>query len=225
MTLTPNGLKLHCDRALPSAGTIGYFLLINNSLVLNLSATADDTTNEITTATPHGLVTGTRVRIATSGGTLPAPLSPSVDYYAAVVNPTVLKVCASLADAQTATAIDLSSQGSSLAINEQQLIPSDHPTVIINHECSGNNYSRQPVTAIGAAVAGQDGKARKNPVVWSQQALGGAITYRHIAFLDGGTAVAGNTTGTLTHLVTLASAITIADTVNQPLAFQFGHEN
>lgn len=225
MTLTPNGLELHCNRALPNAGTIGYFLLIDNNLLANAVVTANDATNQITSASAHGLVTGARFRIATSGGTLPAPLSPSVDYYAAVVSPTLLLPCLTFADALSATAIDLTSQGSSLVINEQALLPTDAQAVILAHECVGNNYSRHAVTAIGASIIGPDGKSRKNPVVWSQQALGGSIIYRHVAFLDGGLPAVGNGTGVLTHLSTLASPVTIADTVSQPIAYQFGHEN
>jgi hypothetical protein len=225
MPLTPAGLKEFTDRALPPTGTIGYFLLIDGDLLTNAAATADDTTNEITTTAPHGLVTGTRIRIATSGGTLPAPLSPTVDYYAAVVSASLFQVCATLADAIASTPIDLSSQGSNLAINEQALLPTDPKEVILGHECSGNNYSRYPVTAIGPAIIGPDGKARKNPVVWVQQALGGTIAYKHVAFLDGGTAVVGNSTGIVTHLETRPNLITIADTVSQPISYQLGAEN
>jgi hypothetical protein len=227
MPATTAGLQLNADRALPPTGTIGYFLLVDGDLLTNGACTANETTNEITTTTPHGLVPGTRVRIITSGGTLPGPLSAATDYYVAVVSASVLQLCATLADAIAATPIpvDLTSQGSNLALNEQLLLPTDRKEVILNHECSGNNYSRYAVTNIGTSIIGLDGKARKNPTIWGQQALGGSISFKHIAFLDGGTAVVGNTTGILSYLVTNTNITTIADTVVQALAFQLGCEN
>lgn len=224
--LTPAGLKLACDRNLPNTGTIGYFLLINNDLLTAAPATADAGTNEFTLGVSHSLVTGTRVRVATSGGTLPAPLSPTVDYFIATLFVGAgIKLCATLADAIAGNAIDITSTGSNLTINEQLLLPTDRQQVIMAHECAGNNYTRRAVTDIGGAVVTAAGLALKNAVSWSQQALGGAIVYRHVVFLDGGTATAGNATGTLTHMETLSNPTTIADTSIQLIAFQLGAKN
>ena len=223
-SLTPAGLKLAADRLLPNTGTIGYFLLINNSLFTSAVA-ADASTNTLTTASAHGLVTGARVRLATSGGTLPAPLSPTVDYYASVTGASTLTVSANLADSLIGIAIDLTSTGSNLTINEQLLLATDRQEVIMAHECSGNNYARRAVTNIGAATVTAGGLALKAPTTWSQQASGGPIVYRHVVFLDGGTSTVGNATGTVTHMETLATPTTIADTASLLIAFQLGAKN
>jgi hypothetical protein len=226
MVMTPAGLQIYLDRALANTGVIGYFCLIDDELLLNAAAVGNSGTNTITTTNPHGLVTGTRIRVATTGGTVPAPLSPTTDYFAAVVSATELKICATLANAIAGTEIDLASNGSNLQINEQILLPSDPKEVILAHEITGNGYTRQQAAALGAATIVQaTGKALKSPVTWAQPATGGDIVYRHLAFLDGGNSTIGNTAGVLSHLLTLATPKTIADGANALLSFQFGHEN
>lgn len=226
MSLTPIGLQTHLDRALANTGLIGYFCLIDDDLVTNLPVTASAAGNTLTTATPHGLVTGSRIRVATSGGTIPAPLSPTIDYFVGVVSATEILLYATLAQAIAATSeIDLISTGSGVQINEQALLPTDAKEAILAHEVTGNGSARQPVAALGAAIVTTTGKALKNPVTWSQAASGGDIIYRHIAFVDGGNSTIGDTTGILTHLQSSATAKTIADTSNALLSFQFGHEN
>lgn len=231
MPVAPNALAVYLDRALPNTGAIGSMLLLNDTLLTNAACAVDATANTFTTATPHGLTTGERVRVNTSsagfGGSVPAPLSTTVDYFANVVSTTVFRLCATLADAVNATpvVIDLTSVGSSVVANAQTLLASDRKEVLLAHECSGNGYTRAAVSNVGASSVGADGKARKPAVLWSVAATTGPIVYRHVLFLDGGTNVVGNATGTPAHMQTLANPVTIAAGSSETFSYVLGHQN
>lgn len=216
MPLTPQGLKIHLDRALPNTGAIGEFALIDDSLTTNLAVAANTTADTLTSATAHNLVDGSRFRVATTG-VLPDPLSASVDYYAQIVNATTLKPCASLDDAILGNPVNLTSVGSNLVINEQTLTASDTDDAILAHEVTGNGYARQSVADIGPSVI-LGGQARKNPVTWTQAATGGAIVYQHIAFVD-------SVLNKITYFDTLTTPKTIAAGDSQIISYQFSNEN
>lgn len=231
MPQSPAGLALHADRALANTGTIGSMILLNDTLLTNAACTVDASLNTFATATPHGLTTGERVRTNTSaagfGGSVPAPLSTTVDYFAQVQSATVFRLCATLADAVNATPVivDITSVGSSVVVNAQLLLASDRKEVLLAHECSGNGYTRAAVTNIGAASIGVDGKARKPAVLWSVTATAGAIVYRHVCFLDGGTTVVGDATGTPSFFQSVGNPVTIAAGASETFSYVLGHEN
>lgn len=64
----------------------------------------------------HGLTTGLKGQLTTTG-TLPTGLSTATDYYVITTSASVIKLAASLADAQAGTAINLTSQGTDGAVN------------------------------------------------------------------------------------------------------------
>lgn len=74
--------------------------------------TADTTTEVVTFATAHGLVTGNKIQFA-STGTLPAPLLAATDYFAVVLTATTMKLATSNANAvaATPTTIDFTTTG------------------------------------------------------------------------------------------------------------------
>lgn len=229
MPVSPNALAQFADRALPNTGTIGAMILLNDTLLTNAACAVDASLNTFTTATPHGLTTGERVRINTSnagfGGNVPAPLLSTVDYFANVTSPTTFRVCATLNDAINATPIDITTVGNSVIANSQLLLASDRKEVLLAHECNGNGYARTAVANIGPAAIGIDGKARKPAVLWSIAASTGPIAYRHVCFLDGGTTTVGDSTGTPAYINTLANPVTIAVGASETFSYVLGHEN
>ncbi len=66
------------------------------------------------TITAHGLTTGLKGQ-ASSGGTLPAGLAISTDYFVIVVDANIIKLATSLANALASTAIDITDQGTNAA--------------------------------------------------------------------------------------------------------------
>lgn len=79
---------------------------------IGLTFTANATTDELTTAYAHGLVTGDVVNVATTT-TLPSGLSASTDYYARVVSTTVITLHTTAAGASANTGkVDITSTGS-----------------------------------------------------------------------------------------------------------------
>lgn len=71
--------------------------------------------NEITIPA-HGLNTGLKGQL-TSTGTLPAGVTTSTDYFVIVVDANTIQLATTLANAIAGTAIDLTDQGSSAAVN------------------------------------------------------------------------------------------------------------
>lgn len=74
------------------------------------TATADAAT-DLLTAAAHGLATGTRARLSTTG-TLPPPLVAGTGYYAIRLSADTLKLATSAANATAGTAVDLTGAGS-----------------------------------------------------------------------------------------------------------------
>lgn len=80
-----------------------------------VASEVDITTNTVSIPT-HGYTVGLKGQL-TSTGTLPAGLSTSTDYFIIVVDANTVKFATSLANAQAGTAVDLTDQGSSAAVN------------------------------------------------------------------------------------------------------------
>ncbi len=146
-----DALLAACDTAFNPAGSWGYFTLLKPDLATLLGYAANPTTDLLTTVSPHGLVTGSKIW---TSGTLPTPLLANTDYFAIVVSPTTLKLATGLIDAQAATAIDLTDAGSgTLTLTEQALSAADPLSVLINKEIIHPSWpSRKLITDLGAAA-------------------------------------------------------------------------
>lgn len=75
-----------------------------------------DVTENSLTIPSHGLTLGLKGQL-TSTGTLPTGYSTATDYFVIVVDSNTIKLATSLVNAQAGTAVDISSQGSSGAVN------------------------------------------------------------------------------------------------------------
>ncbi len=76
----------------------------------NIAFTATAATDICTTATAHGLTTGAKVTLTTTG-TLPAGLATATTYYIIVISATTFKLSTSQANALAGTAIDITDAG------------------------------------------------------------------------------------------------------------------
>lgn len=75
------------------------------------ASTAVDTDADTITIASHGLLTGTKFQLTTTGS-LPAGLSLATDYFVIAFSANAIKVASSLANANAGTAIDITTQGS-----------------------------------------------------------------------------------------------------------------
>jgi hypothetical protein len=81
---------------------------------IQIKFSPDVTTDVLTTVAPHGLVTGDEFVIFTQSANPPAPLSVGGYYYAIVTGTNTLKAASTPQNAQSATAIDITTIGSGL---------------------------------------------------------------------------------------------------------------
>ncbi len=148
-TFSIDSLISNCNDAFTNMGTYGYLTLLSGNLATELSYTANATTNTLTTATAHGMVTGSRLRLV--GGTLPSPLLTNTDYFAIVSSPTAFTLAATLGG----VTIDLPDAGSgALTLTEQALTASDPLSVLVNKEISHPSWiARTLIDNMGAATA------------------------------------------------------------------------
>ena len=211
MTISiPSTLTLtnFADLTYPSTGTIGRVILLRGTLALGLTLTVNAATNELTTATAHGLVTGSRVRVA-STTTVPTPLSATTDYYAIVTSPTVIKLAATLTDALSATAIDLTDVGTgTVTLNEQDVTAADSIAVLVNKELpSTGGYSRLAIDNVGAAtVVGTNGEKPAKTVVFTNSGTAN-IEYKHHLIAFGASSTIGSSSGVTAYFLATETAI------------------
>lgn len=97
--------------SMDESGVSHFVRLHLQSVAPTLTMTVDETTDTITTSSPHSLITGHRCWVDHDMA-LPAPLLVDTEYFAIVVSATQLKLATSLANALAGTAIDLTDQGS-----------------------------------------------------------------------------------------------------------------
>lgn len=204
-------LRTSNDLANPNTGTWGFMTLLRGNVTAGLSYTANATSDAITTATAHGLVTGSRIRFV--GGVLPTPLLASTDYFVIVSSPTVFTLAATQAAAVAGTPIiDLIDAGSgALTLTEQPLLPTDLVTVLVNKEIAHPSWTtRALIENLGASidVAGVAEKVQKTLSVINSSAT--ALNYQHYLFLKGGVTTLGNTTSAGIILSTEATTQAIA---------------
>jgi hypothetical protein len=212
-------LKSNLDASAPNAGVWGAMTILKGDLTTGLAYTANATTNQFTTATPHGLVTGSRIRLV--GGTLPSPLLTGTDYFAIYVSATVFSLALTLSLAQAATSIDLADAGAgALTLSEQALLATDPLSVLINKEVSHPAWSaRTIIDNYGAAIA-VAGVAEKPQKIFSvANTATSNLSYQHYLFIKGATTVVGNPTGSGFIFEAGAAIVTIAPGVDPRAVF------
>lgn len=197
------------DRVWAPSADLGYLILLSGDLYSD-TFTVDAATDVITTATTNNLITGSRVRVTTTG-VLPAtdgdPLNTSTDYYA--IAGTDLQIALTLTDAIAGTAINFVDTGSgSHTLSEQRLTESDSIAVLINKELTHSSYNRSYVGNFSnASAAGVYGE--KNPHSFTYSASGSNMVFRHVLFLRDASSTIGDTTGTEPMLTTESAAVTV----------------
>jgi hypothetical protein len=196
----------------PSAGILGYLTLLKGDLATGLGYTANATSNQLTTASAHGMVTGSRMRLV--GGVLPTPLLADTDYFAIVSSATVIALAATLADALAGTAIDLTDAGAgALTLTEQVLTATDSLAVLVNKEVNHPAWTnRAVVDNLGAAVS-VSGAAEKPPkVIAVTNTAVTALTYAHYLYIQSAAASAlgSKPTGAGVLFESAAAPITLA---------------
>jgi hypothetical protein len=191
---SPDSLKYALDAVYPATGIFGYLILLKGDLLINASVSVDIATNKFTTASPHGLVVGSRIRVA--GSTLPAPTAEYDEYYVIPTSATDFKIADTLANAQAGAAIDLTTAGSGVFINEQTLSFYDPPAVLINKELPAvGGYQRLIIENLGASLLGYATVFRATKTVSFINTGTANILHRHVLVARGGNASAGDATG------------------------------
>lgn len=193
-----------------SSGTLGYLILLKPDLYSG-TATVNATSDVITTAAAHGLTTGSRVQLSTTGvfPTLSAgAISSGVDYYAIVASSTTLQLATTLANALAPTPINFTDTGSgSLTLSEQRPSAADPIAVLVGKELSHADYTRRAITGATAVAVGA--VAQQPAIAATYAPTGTNMVYRQLLFLMGATSTIGNTTGTAGYLGTETSDVTI----------------
>jgi hypothetical protein len=189
MTSSNSELLRVADAVYP-AGAIAQLVLLTGNLQINLAITVDALADTITAAN-HGLTTGSRFRIG-STGTVPGGLAANVDYYAIALSAGQIKAAETLAAAQNNVAINLTDGGTgAVVINEQLLTANDPIEVLIAKELG---IPRQAVTVGAAAIVGAE--AVKPAVDFVVTNTGAAnLSYRHILIGYGASSNIGDVNG------------------------------
>jgi hypothetical protein len=209
---SPASLALANNLIWPSSGTIGHLILLSGALYTG-TFTVNASTDVITTASAHNLVTGARVRLTTAGA-LPAlsagSLSTSTDYFAIVTGSTTLQLATTQAFAISGTPVlNFTDTGSGThTITEQRPTTSDPLAVLIGKELSHASYTRRAISGATAQVVAGIGQQAATAVSYTPS--GTDMIYRQSLFLMGGNSTIGNTTGTLSFLATESTDITIS---------------
>lgn len=113
VTMTLNGLADEAETFDADDGTAGTIVEVLTTAGTASEVNVDD--NELTIPS-HGLNTGLKGQLTTTG-TLPTGLSLATDYFVIVVDANTIKLANSLANAQAGTAVNITSQGTSGAVN------------------------------------------------------------------------------------------------------------
>lgn len=200
-----------CDRMYPSTGTYGYLAILDDLLLANAVFTV--ATNILTFTVANKLVTGSRVRI-TSTGAIPSGLLSATDYYAIKTSTTTFKLAATLANAIAGTAITITDAGSGvLSASEQILTVADSISVLVAHELVNSAYTaRFSIDTLGAATI-VSGDAQKN--LWTKvftNNSASSIVSGNRLIIYGGIATLGDVTGASDSLHTQQITLLSGDT-------------
>jgi hypothetical protein len=198
MPVSQSFLTYAADLTYPSTGAIGRLILLSGSLATGLQFTVDTATDTLTTVSAHKLVTGSRIRVASSA-VLTTPLVATTDYFAIVLSTTTLKLATTLTDANSSTAIDITSNGTgTLTLNEQDLNISDPLSVLLNKELpSANGYSRMLIDNLGAATIVSSNAAKPPKLLTLTNTGSTNLEYKHhlIAYGTSVSATIGQSSG------------------------------
>lgn len=227
-------LNKWCDDILPSSGTDGYLVLLDDLTGSATLSAINTSTDVITTSAAHGFATGTRIRFALGvGAVIPAAtptLNTTTDYYFRSLSSTTGALYETLADAEADTGrIDFSDAGSgTITLNEQELSGGtvgdtviDAIAVLVNHEIDHPDYSRFAVTDLSTASGGLKPVYDVNQSVNSPN---GDLTVRSVIYLQGGTSTPGDDTGDLAGFYTLAP-VTITEGNSKTINVTIGLRN
>jgi hypothetical protein len=127
-------------------GTDAQVVAAATPLATGADSEVDTTTDRITIPS-HGLPLGLKGQL-TSTGTLPTGLALATDYFVIVIDANTIQLASSLANAEAGTAINITSQGSSGAVNTFTPTALAGATVQLQKSNDGTNWSND-----GAAVA------------------------------------------------------------------------
>jgi hypothetical protein len=232
MTYPTAALKDHLDTLYPTFGSYGYAALLDADLNLNLGYSVDITSDLLTTITPHGLVTGTRVRstatVAQPGISPSGTLSSTVDYFVRVVSTTELELYSTLNDATNATnQINFTGTGTgTLELNEQALNAEDPIEVLVNHELDHPDYTRFELESMNPAFASA-GEGRKNSDLWTMTAntTSPAWEFLYVLIIKNGSSAIGDTNGSIDNLDARPSLISIPPGDSASYTIQFSNAN
>lgn len=200
-----------CDRMYPSTGVYGYLAILDDLLLT--SAVFTVATSILTFSGANKLVTGSRVRI-TSTGVIPSGLLSATDYYAIKTSTTTFKLAATLTNAIAGTAIAITDAGSGvLSVSEQILTVADSLAVLVAHELVNSAYTaRFSIDTLGAATI-VNGDAQKN--LWTKvftNNSASSIVSGNRLIIYGGIATMGDVTGTSDSLHTQQITLLSGDT-------------
>lgn len=222
----------YLDQILPAVGSVGYIALIDGLTGTATISSINTSTDVVTTSAAHGLVTGTRIRM-TSTGALPVAIASATDYYVREITTTTLTLHPTLSDAKGATgAIDFTDSGSgTITLLEQALsggLPTDliqdDPLVWLNHELSHPDYARIEVTGLGATNT-LTGAKPIFPFAITVNSPNGTLSCRHAVFLDGGISTIGDTTYVGFWMSSAPATVTITEGSTKTFNFNFRMSN
>lgn len=208
--LSQSTLLNFADATYPSLGTIAQLILLSGLLQTGLGFIADADTNQFTLTVPHGMVTGSRFRVS-STGTLPSPLVLATDYFVISTSATTFRLATTLANATSNTFIDLTDAGAgTLTLDEQVLNQSDSPSVLTNKELTSiSGYARMALTNLGTAtiVSSNAQKPVKNVLLTNNGVAD--INYKQIMVAFGANSTIGSATGITSYQLTNEPAIVV----------------
>jgi hypothetical protein len=190
-TFSIESLIAKTNQIFPAVGDWAHLTLLSGDLTTGLAYTADPATNILSTATPHGLITGSRVRLV--GGTLPTPLLVNNDYYVLFVSATTLRLSISPVDVQLNNPVDLADAGSgALTLTEQALKSTDLLSVLINKEIVHPSWSNRLLLSDLGVATGVGGVAEtpgKSFAIYNTDAT--PLTYGHHLYIESVVAATG----------------------------------
>jgi hypothetical protein len=204
---------------LPNTGLVGYIALLN-ATVYTGTATLVFGTGVWTSASAHGFVTGTRVRLTNSGGSLPGvsgtALSSSTDYFVFNASGSTFSLATSLATAQAASGITYLNAGTGTqTVTEQALNAStqnpDPLNVTLSKELpvGGGYNNRITITGIGASSIVSNRAEKQVTFTLTGDSTGYTYRYYQLIVGAGASATIGNTGGTQSYLTAESSNVTV----------------
>lgn len=177
-------------------------------------------------ATPHKLVTNSRIRLSVSaGGALPAcatPLLTTVDYFAIRVDATKIQIKETVGG----TALTLLSNGvGTLTMSEQELSPADTVAVLVNHEVSHPDILRFTYAPAAAVPGATDAQTPEEIFNIAIAPASSPFVYKRILLIRGGSLTVGDTTGSRPELDIRPTSVTIQPSGSGDLKVQSTNAN